>query len=245
VTRNNWFASQACRHGELDVDIIDLAQTWLPDVLTCDGSTPLPPVQDLAPWLAAADAFVIVTPEYNHSFPASLKNAIDWYGDVWKTKPVGFVSYGGRAAGLRAVEALKPVFTELHAVSVRETVSFHDHPRQFDAGGRPTDPDACNAAARTCSTSSSGGHSRCGMLAPNVRTTTEPYSGRRNTDSARDAQRPTAKAPQSRGASNCRSRPVTPSSAPTGRTWHSRATRPPWVRVSQSIARHLRSRRFR
>ena len=69
VTRNNWFASQACRHGELDVDIIDLAQTWLPDVLTCDGSTPLPPVRDLAPWLAAADAFVIVTPEYNHSFP--------------------------------------------------------------------------------------------------------------------------------------------------------------------------------
>jgi NAD(P)H-dependent FMN reductase len=142
-----WFASQASRHGELDVDVIDLARAWLPDVLPCDGDTAPPPVRDLAPWLVAADAFVIVTPEYNHSFPASLKNAIDWCGDVWKTKPVGFVSYGGRAAGLRAVEALKPVFTELHAVSVRTTVSFHDHLRQFDAGGRPTDPDACNAAA--------------------------------------------------------------------------------------------------
>ncbi|GLW09414.1 FMN reductase [Microtetraspora sp. NBRC 13810] len=143
----NWFAAQACRHGELDVDVIDLAQTWLPDMMTDDGDTP-PPVRDLAPWLAAADAFVIVTPEYNHSFPASLKNAIDWYGDVWKAKPVGFVCYGGRAAGLRAVEALKPVFTELHAVSVRETVSFHNYPQQFDANGQPTDPDACNAAAK-------------------------------------------------------------------------------------------------
>ncbi|GAA0930121.1 NAD(P)H-dependent oxidoreductase [Nonomuraea longicatena] len=142
-----WFASQADRRGDLDVDIIDLAQTWLPDVLTDDGGDPPPPVRDLAPWLSAADAFVVVTPEYNHSFPASLKNAIDWYGDVWKTKPVGFVSYGGMAAGLRAVEALKPVFTELHAVSVRESVGFRNHPEQFDESGRPTDPESCNAAA--------------------------------------------------------------------------------------------------
>lgn len=146
----NWFAAQACRRGDLDVDIIDLAQAWLPDMLPdlpAEDQNALPPaVRDLAPWLAAADAFVIVTPEYNHSFPASLKNAIDWYGDVWKAKPVAFVSYGGRAAGLRAVEALKPVFSELHAVSVRETVSFHNHREQFDADGRPTDPGACKAA---------------------------------------------------------------------------------------------------
>jgi len=144
----NWFASQASKHGDLDVDIIDLAHTWLPDMLTNDENIPPPPVKDLAPWLAVADAFVIVTPEHNHSFPASLKNAIDWFSDVWKTKPVGFVSYGGRAAGLRAVEALKPVFSELHAVSIRETVSFHNHAEQFDASGQPTVPDVCNAAAK-------------------------------------------------------------------------------------------------
>ncbi|RAY11301.1 NADPH-dependent FMN reductase [Actinomadura craniellae] len=145
----NWFASQACRHGELDVDIIDLAKTWLPDVLTDGGDSPPRPVQDLAPWLEAADAFVIVTPEHDRGFPASLKNAIGWYGEVWKAKPVGFVSYGGPAAGLRAVDALKPIFTELHAVSVQEAVFFRDLATQFDGDGHPVDPGTCNTVAKS------------------------------------------------------------------------------------------------
>ena len=59
----------------------------------------------------AADAFVFVTPEYNHGYPASLKNAIDYLHHEWRYKPVGFVSYGGVAAGTRSVEQLQQVVT--------------------------------------------------------------------------------------------------------------------------------------
>jgi NAD(P)H-dependent FMN reductase len=74
--------------------------------------------------LAAADAFVVVTPEYNRSFPASLKQAIDYGYDEWRAKPVAFVSYGCGSVGLHAVEHLRTVFTELHAVTMRDGVGF-------------------------------------------------------------------------------------------------------------------------
>jgi len=86
-----------------------------------------------------ADAYVVVTPEYNHSFPASLKHAIDLYREEWRAKVVGFVSYGGVGGGLRAVEQLRSVFAELHTTSVRDSVSFHRAPERFDAQGQPLD----------------------------------------------------------------------------------------------------------
>lgn len=89
----------------------------------------------------------MVTPEYNHSYPASLKAAIDWHFTQWQAKPVGFVSYGGMSGGLRAVEHLRQVFAELHAVTVRETVSFHGAWARFGPDGQPSEPDACTAAA--------------------------------------------------------------------------------------------------
>lgn len=81
---------------------------------------------------------LVVTPEYNHSFPAVLKNAIDLFREEWRAKPVGFVSYGGQGGGLRAVEQLRLVFAELHAMTVRDSVSFHGAAAVFD-GGRPVD----------------------------------------------------------------------------------------------------------
>ncbi len=74
--------------------------------------------------LSEADAFIVVTPEYNHSFTASLKFVLDLVYEPWQGKPVAFVSYGGISGGLRAVEQLRLVFAELHAVTVRDTVSF-------------------------------------------------------------------------------------------------------------------------
>jgi NAD(P)H-dependent FMN reductase len=78
-------------------------------------------------WSAAvsrADAFVLVTPEYNHSFPASLKNALDHLVRDWADKPAGIVSYGGVSAGLRAATALEPVLAALWLVPVVEAVSI-------------------------------------------------------------------------------------------------------------------------
>lgn len=146
----DWFAAQARMRADMDVDVIDLAEAWLPDVLPADDATELPqPVRDLQPWLARADAFVIVTPEYNHSFPAALKNAIDWFFDEWQAKPVGYVSYGGVSGGLRAVEQLRLVFNELHATSVRTSVSFADCSALFDADGTPAEPERCGRAAKS------------------------------------------------------------------------------------------------
>ena len=90
-----------------------------------------------------------MTPEYNHSFPAPLKNVIDWHFTQWQAKPVGFVSYGGISGGLRAVEQLRQVFAELHAVTIRDTVSFHGVWAQFDSDGRPNDAARYEKAART------------------------------------------------------------------------------------------------
>jgi NAD(P)H-dependent FMN reductase len=141
-----WFASQAGRRDDMTVDLIDLAEARLPDVL---ADKPAPEVAAITPRLANADAFVVVTPEYNHSFPAPLKNAIDWHFKEWRAKPVGFVSYGGISGGLRAVEQLRQVFAELHAVTVRDTVSFHGAWTQFDSEGRPKDPAGYERAAQS------------------------------------------------------------------------------------------------
>jgi NAD(P)H-dependent FMN reductase len=91
--------------------------------------------------MAACDAFIVVTPEYNHGYPAPLKALIDSYGAEWHAKPVAFVSYGGISGGLRAVEQLRLVFAELHAVTIRDSVSFAAAWEQFDASGTLRSPE--------------------------------------------------------------------------------------------------------
>ncbi|MEV7191982.1 NAD(P)H-dependent oxidoreductase [Streptomyces sp. NPDC093510] len=141
-----WFTGQAAHRLDLDIDVIDLAGANLPDALS---GRPGPEVAAMTGRIDAADAFVIITPEYNHSFPAPLKTAIDWHYEEWRAKPVGFVSYGGLSGGLRAVEHLRQVFAELHAVTVRDTVSFHGAASCFDDSGAPVDPTGPEAAAKT------------------------------------------------------------------------------------------------
>ncbi|PRX44523.1 NAD(P)H-dependent FMN reductase [Prauserella shujinwangii] len=138
-----WFAGEAAKYEGIAVDLIDLTDFELPDTL--DHSVD---VAALGPRLAAADAFVVVTPEYNHSYPAALKTAIDHFHREWQAKPVGFVSYGGMAGGLRAVEHLRHVFAELHATTVRDTLSFAQFWDRFDDDGVPKDAEQANAAAR-------------------------------------------------------------------------------------------------
>jgi NAD(P)H-dependent FMN reductase len=139
-----WFFGNAVEYGDLDVDLVDLAETRLPHVL----DNPNHEVRALGERLDRADAFVIVTPEYNRGYPAPLKTAIDWYVEEWKAKPVGFVSYGGVSGGLRAVEQLRQVFVELHATTIRDCVSFHSCWSKFDDTGAPLDLVGSNAAAK-------------------------------------------------------------------------------------------------
>jgi NAD(P)H-dependent FMN reductase len=95
----------------------------------------LPGAPELRSRIEGCDGFVVVTPEYNHGYPAPLKQLIDSFGPEWHAKPVGFVSYGGISGGLRAVEQLRQVFAELHAVSIRDSVSFAGAWEHFDTEG--------------------------------------------------------------------------------------------------------------
>jgi NAD(P)H-dependent FMN reductase len=95
------------------------------------------------------DAFVVVTPEYNHGYPAPLKALIDSVGAEWQAKPVAFVSYGGVSGGLRAVEQLRLVFAELHAVTIRDSVSFAGAWEQFDPSGKLLQPERAERSMAT------------------------------------------------------------------------------------------------
>ena len=72
--------------------------------------------------IASLDAFVFVSPEYNHGIPAALKNAIDFLFAEWNHKAAGFVSYGG-AGGARAVEQLRLVLGEVHVATMTDLAS--------------------------------------------------------------------------------------------------------------------------
>ncbi|MEV6052509.1 NAD(P)H-dependent oxidoreductase [Streptomyces sp. NPDC052107] len=144
----SWVAEQAREHGGFEVDVVDLADVDIPLALPVESpkfagdAYPRPAgMARLTSALEEADAFVVVTPEYNHSYPASLKAAIDWHFTQWTAKPVAFVSYGGAAGGRHAVLHLENVLTELHAVTIRDGLAF---PNYFTAwrDGRPLDEQA-------------------------------------------------------------------------------------------------------
>ncbi len=90
--------------------------------------------------VAALDAVVVVTPEYNHGYPGQLKNALDAVYAAWNHKPIAFVSYGGFASGARAVEQLRLVAVELRMVPVREEVNVRLVGYAADERGHPADP---------------------------------------------------------------------------------------------------------
>jgi len=150
-----WFTEQAARFGAFDIDVIDLADTPLPLELPAvppamDPHLPRPAeMTGLTRRLDEADAFVIVTPEYNRSFPASLKAAIDWHYTQWEAKAIGFVGYSGGSGGLLAIEALRQVFNELNAHTVRNYVSFPRYFLLFDDAGNLHEPTEPAAAAET------------------------------------------------------------------------------------------------
>jgi NAD(P)H-dependent FMN reductase len=147
-----WFLGRVRERGDLDVDVLDLAEIPLPTAQQAEpvvfGRYPHPDVVDFARRIGAADGFAVVTPEYNHGYPASLKLAIDSVYTEWHAKPVGFVSYGGLAGGTRAVEQLRQVFAELHAVTIRETICFGMAHQQFGPDGVLRAPEGANMAAK-------------------------------------------------------------------------------------------------
>jgi NAD(P)H-dependent FMN reductase len=122
----HWLYDIAKRRTDATFELVDLRDFNLPLL-----DEPLPPAvgqysqshtKAWAAKIAEFDAFVFVTPEYNHGIPAALKNAIDFLFREWNHKAAGFVSYGGHANGSRAVEQLRLVLAEVHVAGVRAQV---------------------------------------------------------------------------------------------------------------------------
>lgn len=123
-----WVEEIAASNIDLEIDFADLGEIGLPFM-----DEPVPPAKrqytkpHTIAWserVDAADAFIFVTPEYNHSFSPVLKNAIDFLKQEWANKPVGFVSYGAAAAGARGVTALEPVLVALGMRKVSSSVEI-------------------------------------------------------------------------------------------------------------------------
>lgn len=139
-----WFVDRVKQRGDLDIVVLDLAEFDFPDRYPEEAT---PQMTTFTSAIDRADGYVVVTPEYNRSFPASLKQAIDFAYDEWHAKPVGFVSYGCRSRGHYAVEALRVVFTELHTVAVRDEVAIDLLAVRGD--GTPRDRAVLDAAVMT------------------------------------------------------------------------------------------------
>ena len=136
---SQWFTARAKDHGGFDVNVVDLAELDLPLLDEPNhprlGKYSKRHTKEWSAIIDAADAIVFVTPEYNYGYPASIKNAIDYLHKEWNYKPVGFVSYGGIAAGTRAVQQLKQVLTTLRMFPVFESVNIPFHTQFLDSDG--------------------------------------------------------------------------------------------------------------
>lgn len=97
--------------------------------------------------IGEADGFVFVTPEYNYSMPATLKNAVDFLFHEWNYKPVCFVSYGAISGGMRAVEQLKLLASTLKMYPLRETVAIQNYWAGMDHQGKYVFTDDMNRRA--------------------------------------------------------------------------------------------------
>lgn len=140
-----WVQRVASTRAELATEWIDLAEWTFPYY-----PHPKPPklaesaytdARERA-WVelvARMDGFLIVTPEYNHGYPAALKNALDYTYSGWNRKPVAFVSYGGTSGGVRSVQQLRQVVIELQMAPLREEVNIPMVARAVEEDGTPKD----------------------------------------------------------------------------------------------------------
>lgn len=142
-----WFKETA-QDKEVQFEFVDLAELNLPFF-----DEPMPPMmgqyqndhtKQWAAKLDAADGFVFVVPEYNHGYPAVLKNAIDFAYAEWRHKPAGFVSYGVMG-GVRAVEQLKQVVAQLDMMPLSVQVSANVMQQWSEGTFTPTNHDRSQA----------------------------------------------------------------------------------------------------
>jgi NAD(P)H-dependent FMN reductase len=148
----DWIYDRAIKHGGFDVELIDLAEVNLPMF-----DEPKHPrfgeylhqhTKDWSATISRGDAYIFVIPEYNYGFNAAIKNAIDYLNHEWLYKPLGFVTYGGVAAGTRAMQMLKQVVSALKMVPMTEAVNI-PFVQQFLDSDRVLQPNEVMESAAT------------------------------------------------------------------------------------------------
>ena len=141
----DWVYQAAAAHGSFEAELLDLLKINLP-FLDEPNHPRFKKYQKQHTWdwsaiIDAAEAFIVVTCEYNYGYPAALKNAFDFLFHEWTYKPVAFVSYGGPAGGTRAVQLFKPVVASMKMMPLLEAVYIPYFLKQINEAGIfvPTD----------------------------------------------------------------------------------------------------------
>src|SRR5690348_12761794 len=148
-----WFVQQARAHGKFEIEVVDLADVNLP--LFDEPRHPRFAQYEHShtkAWseiVSRADAYVFVTPEYDHAPPASLMNALQFLSREWAYKVAGFVSYGGVSAGTRGVQITKQVLASLKVMPLPETVAIPFFAQHVDKATGVFDPGLTQAQAAT------------------------------------------------------------------------------------------------
>lgn len=146
-----WITQLAQADSRFNTEVLDLAQINLP--LFNEPNHPRlqqyehQHTKDWSAAIAAADAYIVVTPEYNFSFPATIKNALDYLFVEWQHKPMAFVSYGGQSGGLRSVQMLKQVVTTLNMMPITESVAINFFNQKIDEAGHFNADEMLNKSA--------------------------------------------------------------------------------------------------
>jgi len=122
----SWIVEKAKGRNDAEFEIVDISDFNLPlldePVPPSMGQYTKPHTRTWSAKIASFDAYIFVTPEYNHAPSAALKNAIDYLYVEWNNKAAGFVSYGASSSGGRAVEQLRMIMGELQIADVRSQV---------------------------------------------------------------------------------------------------------------------------
>lgn len=140
-----WLKTILAHHPEIKLEVLDLKEWQMPYYAekttpsTIKGQYENEMARKWAQKVARGDGYIMVTPEYNHSFPASLKNVLDYLYEEWNNKPVAFVSYGASSGGIRAVEQLRAVVSELGMIAIRSEVNIPYARFAFNESGQPND----------------------------------------------------------------------------------------------------------
>lgn len=145
-----YFANYLTENKLATTEILDLREYNFPlfDNPLKFQKNPTPETLDFAKRIKASDGLIIVTPEYNGGYPASLKNVIDLLLEDWRHKPVGMVTVSaGPFAGSQALISLQFTLWKIKAWTITEMFAVPKVQESYDEAGKPTDKAATDKLA--------------------------------------------------------------------------------------------------